>query len=211
MLYQQGVPGLATYRFKHALIQEAAYQSLRKRTRQQYHGRIAQVLQDEGYIQGFRLVEEPAQKVGCQARQVIRLFPEVAWVNGFRLADPGIAVERSPVLLAPMAAILGDTLYVGTLDAHLVALDARSGALRFDVAVASNALPVCSANACMSDTEPGSVAMTRRTWPEAMSLSDFLVFTMGMGQARPDASNSLSNFMGISRMEGITRDTRLGV
>src|SRR4026207_2489973 len=39
-------------------------------------------------------------------RQVIRLFPEVAWVNGFRLADPGIAVERPPVLLAPMAAIL---------------------------------------------------------------------------------------------------------
>jgi hypothetical protein len=43
-------------------------------------------------------------------RQVIRLFPEVAWVNSFRLADPGIAVERSPVLLAPMAAILGDRL-----------------------------------------------------------------------------------------------------
>ena len=41
-------------------------------------------------------------------RQVIRLFPEVAWVNGFRLADPGLAVERPPVLLAPMAAILGD-------------------------------------------------------------------------------------------------------
>ena len=43
-------------------------------------------------------------------RQVIRLFPEVAWVNGFRLADPGITVERPPVLLAPMAAILGDRL-----------------------------------------------------------------------------------------------------
>src|SRR5262245_27944534 len=41
-------------------------------------------------------------------RQVIRLFPEVNWVNGFRLADPGLAVERAPVLLAPMAAILGD-------------------------------------------------------------------------------------------------------
>ena len=39
-------------------------------------------------------------------RQVIRLFPEVAWVNGFRLADPGITVERPPVLLAPMATIL---------------------------------------------------------------------------------------------------------
>ena len=43
-------------------------------------------------------------------RQVIRLFPEVAWVNSFRLADPGIAVERPPVLLAPMAAILGDRI-----------------------------------------------------------------------------------------------------
>src|SRR5256885_11058267 len=41
-------------------------------------------------------------------RQVIRLFPEVNWVNGFRLADPGLAVERPPVLLAPMAAILGE-------------------------------------------------------------------------------------------------------
>ena len=41
-------------------------------------------------------------------RQVIRLFPEVAWVNGFRLADPALAVARPPVLLAPMAAILGD-------------------------------------------------------------------------------------------------------
>lgn len=41
-------------------------------------------------------------------RQVVRLFPEIAWVNGFRMADPGITVERPPVLLAPMAAILGD-------------------------------------------------------------------------------------------------------
>lgn len=43
-------------------------------------------------------------------RQVIRLFPEVAWVNGFRLADPGLAVEQPPVLLAPMAALLGDRM-----------------------------------------------------------------------------------------------------
>jgi predicted ATPase len=38
------VPPQATYRFKHALIQDAAYQSLLKSTRQQYHQRIAQVL-----------------------------------------------------------------------------------------------------------------------------------------------------------------------
>jgi hypothetical protein len=41
-------------------------------------------------------------------RQVIRLFAEVSWVNSFRLADPGLAVARPPVLLAPMATILGE-------------------------------------------------------------------------------------------------------
>ena len=35
---------------------------------------IARILQDEGYIQGFRLVEVPAEKTGQQARQMIRLF-----------------------------------------------------------------------------------------------------------------------------------------
>ena len=35
---------------------------------------IAKILQNEGYIQGFRLVEEPAQKTGRQPRQLIRLF-----------------------------------------------------------------------------------------------------------------------------------------
>ena len=35
---------------------------------------IARILQDEGYIQGFRIVEEPAEKTGRQPRQVIRLF-----------------------------------------------------------------------------------------------------------------------------------------
>jgi class 3 adenylate cyclase/predicted ATPase len=44
-LYQQGLPPEATYRFKHALIQETAYQSLLRSSRQQYHQRIAQVLE----------------------------------------------------------------------------------------------------------------------------------------------------------------------
>ncbi len=39
--------------------------------------------------------------------RVIRLFPEVAWVNSFRRADHAPATARTPTLLAPMAAILG--------------------------------------------------------------------------------------------------------
>ena len=35
---------------------------------------IARILQDEGYIQGYKLIEEPVEKAGRQPRQVIRLF-----------------------------------------------------------------------------------------------------------------------------------------
>ena len=45
LLYQRGMPPQATYLFKHALIQDAAYQSLLRSIRQQYHQRIAQVLE----------------------------------------------------------------------------------------------------------------------------------------------------------------------
>src|SRR5919106_1858682 len=45
LLYQRGRPPRARYVFKHALIQDAAYASLLKSTRQQIHQRIAQVLE----------------------------------------------------------------------------------------------------------------------------------------------------------------------
>ena len=44
LLYQRGRPPRATYTFKHALIQDAAYASLLRSTRQQYHQRVAHVL-----------------------------------------------------------------------------------------------------------------------------------------------------------------------
>src|SRR5690554_5842879 len=46
-------------------------------------------------------------------RQVIRLYPEIRWVNAFRIADPGLAISHRPVLLAPMATMLRDR--TGTL------------------------------------------------------------------------------------------------
>jgi hypothetical protein len=41
-------------------------------------------------------------------RQVLRLYPEINWVNNFRISDPGLTVEKTPVLLAPMATMLRD-------------------------------------------------------------------------------------------------------
>ena len=45
LLYQRGQPPRATYTFKHALIQEAAYESVLKRVRQHTHQHIVQVLE----------------------------------------------------------------------------------------------------------------------------------------------------------------------
>ena len=46
MIFQQGTPPDAAYTFKHALVQDAAYDSLLRRRRQELHGRIASVIEE---------------------------------------------------------------------------------------------------------------------------------------------------------------------
>ena len=46
LLFEQGDSPLTSYRFKHALIQEAAYQSLVRNRRQHYHRKIAETLRE---------------------------------------------------------------------------------------------------------------------------------------------------------------------
>ena len=73
-LYQRGLPPQATYLFKHALIQDAAYQSLLRSTRQQYHQRIAQVL--EAQLSRDRARPSPScwpitiPRPGCSAQAI---------------------------------------------------------------------------------------------------------------------------------------------
>ena len=72
-LYQQGLPPQATYRFKHALIQDTAYQSLLRSTRQQYHQRIAQALEaqfPETVATQPELVAHHYTEAGCYAQAV---------------------------------------------------------------------------------------------------------------------------------------------
>jgi hypothetical protein len=45
LLFAKGAPPRCTYTFKHALIQDAAYQSMVKKTRQQFHGQVAAALE----------------------------------------------------------------------------------------------------------------------------------------------------------------------
>jgi hypothetical protein len=67
-------------------------------------------------------------------RQVINLFPEVNWVNSFRLADPGLRVERPPVLLAPMAVLLRDRVGRMAISAQMMRSILDSIATRLDEA-----------------------------------------------------------------------------
>ena len=52
-------------------------------------------------------------------------FPEIKWVNTFRIAEPGIEVERPPVLLAPMATLLGDRIGRMAISTQDDAIDPR--------------------------------------------------------------------------------------
>ena len=40
--------------------------------------------------------------------QILRLYPEINWVNTYRIDRAAVAVKRGPKLLAPMATLLGD-------------------------------------------------------------------------------------------------------
>ena len=71
LLYQRGRPPRATYTFKHALVQDAAYQSLLKRTRQQYHQQVAQLLEarfPETVVTAPEVVAHHYTEAGCAAQ-----------------------------------------------------------------------------------------------------------------------------------------------
>ena len=87
-VYQHGVDPTAQYTFKHALIQEAAYQSLLTRTRQQYHQRVAQVLE----AQFPALVETEPELLARHYTEAGR--PEQAIPYWHRPAGPPALGER---------------------------------------------------------------------------------------------------------------------
>ncbi len=72
--------------------------------------------------------------IALSLRQVLRLYPEIAWVNNFRLRDPRLALKRPPVLLAPMAAILRSRAGPMALSAQLMRSILDSIATRLDEA-----------------------------------------------------------------------------
>lgn len=74
IVFARGEPPHATYTFKHALIHEAAYQSLLKRTRQQLHARIGQVLE----VRFPERVESEPEVIARHCEQAGLIAPAIA-------------------------------------------------------------------------------------------------------------------------------------
>ena len=77
---------------------------------------IARILQDEGYIQGFRIIEEAAEKEGRQPRPVIRVFLKYGphgekVITGLeRISRPGRRVYFGVNDVAPVLGGLGTSI-----------------------------------------------------------------------------------------------------
>src|SRR5499427_9239846 len=83
IVFVRGEPPSAAYTFKHALVQEAAYGSLLKRTRQQLHGRVVEVL-----------VERFAERVAAEPEVAAR-HAEAAGRSDDAISYYGQAGERA--------------------------------------------------------------------------------------------------------------------
>ena len=90
LLYQRGRPPHATYRFKHALIQDVAYASLLKSTRQQVHQQVAQVLE-------------------AQSPETVAAQPELV-AHHYRVAGAGPPAGQRPSPRWPLASVSRDVM-----------------------------------------------------------------------------------------------------
>ena len=92
LAFRRGTPPEATYTFKHALVQDAAYDSLLKSRRQELHGKIARVIQER-----FPAIAESEPEVLAhhytQAGQLLSAIP--LWQKAGELALTRMALTES--------------------------------------------------------------------------------------------------------------------
>ena len=107
LLYQRGRPPRARYIFKHALIQDAAYASLLKSTRQQVHQQIAQVLEAR-----FPALVETQPELVAQHYTAAGCYEQAVhyWQRAGQHASERSAVSGSHQPLSPSGSTLLKTL-----------------------------------------------------------------------------------------------------
>ena len=92
LAFQQGTPPDAVYTFKHALVQDAAYDSLLKRRRQDLHAKIARVI-EEGHPNAAATEPELLAHHYTEAKQPERAIP--LWHKAGELALKRMALAEA--------------------------------------------------------------------------------------------------------------------
>jgi class 3 adenylate cyclase/tetratricopeptide (TPR) repeat protein len=104
LVYRRGMPPDANYTFKHALVQDAAYDSLLKSKRQQLHAQLAQVLEADLAI---RVASEP-ELLAHHHTQAGNLAAAVPWWGeAGRLAARKVALREAVGHFKKGLALLG--------------------------------------------------------------------------------------------------------
>ena len=104
LLYQRGRPPRAKYIFKHALVQDAAYQSLLRRTRQYYHRQVAELLER----QFAEIVEAQPELVAHHLTEAGMAEPAIAyWQQAGERAGARSALAEAVTQLTKAIELLG--------------------------------------------------------------------------------------------------------
>ena len=114
LVYVRGEPPDATYVFKHALVQDAAYASLLRARRQQIHARIAQVLPEKFPDLTARQPETLAHH--CEAAGLESARPREYWSRAGRLALMNATYGEATNHFARALALVAKTAALGSED-----------------------------------------------------------------------------------------------
>ena len=96
LVSEEGAPPDATYTFRHALIQDAAYESLLRKTRQEFHGKIAEAL-----AQRFPDMAETRPELLARHHEGAGRIPEATagWMKAGHQARQRLAFRESEAYL----------------------------------------------------------------------------------------------------------------
>lgn len=121
LLYQRGRRPQARYIFKHALVHDAAYQSLLKRTRQYYHRNVA-VLLESRYPE---IAQNQPELLAHHYSRAEESEKAVAYLTSFSEKAAGMYAHSEAISAIEEARRHAERLPVGERERHIVALIVR--------------------------------------------------------------------------------------
>jgi class 3 adenylate cyclase len=103
LVSEEGAPPASTYTFRHALMQDAAYESLLRKTRQEFHGKISEAL-----VQRFPDIAETKPELLARHHEGAGRLPEATagWMKAGQQARERLALRESTAYLRKAISLL---------------------------------------------------------------------------------------------------------